>query len=171
MEQSFVRVGGFVIMTPDIEKSMETFKSYGIIGPWREFSTAPDNVTEVKKNGQPAESIDARICMCDYGEITVELFEPHDPESSFYKDLQAMGRPFIHHVIWRTKPAFYDVVAEKGIHEHMTAYFPKIDERGRWFATSEDLGFDVYCWDLHADGKVKKYPDDYVITGAYELNK
>ena len=66
MEQSFVRVGGFVILTPDIDKSLETFKSYGITGPWREFYTDTDNVQNVIKDGIPAEGIDARICMCDY---------------------------------------------------------------------------------------------------------
>ena len=53
----------------------------------------------------------------------------------------------------------------------MSAYFPRIDERGRWFGTSEDLGFDVYAWDPHEDGKVKKYPDDYITTGAYDTDK
>lgn len=93
MEQSFERVGGFVILTPDMEKSLETFKSYGIIGPWREFYTDAENVQQVVKAGKAAEGIEARICMCDYGEITIELFEPRDPESSFYQDLQAIGRP------------------------------------------------------------------------------
>lgn len=37
MEQSFERVGGFVILTPDMEKSLETFKSYGIIGRGESF--------------------------------------------------------------------------------------------------------------------------------------
>ena len=96
--------------------------------------------------------------MCDYGEITIELFEPRDPESSFYQDLQAIGRPFIHHVIMRTKPHFYEVAEEKGVEEHMSAYFPRIDERGRWFATSDDLGFDVYAWDPHVDGPRKSIP-------------
>lgn len=102
MEQSFVRVGGFVILTPDIDKSLETFKSYGITGPWREFYTDADNVQNVIKDGIPAEGIDARICMCDYGEITLELFQPLDEDSEFYKELAAIGRPFIHHVIMRT---------------------------------------------------------------------
>lgn len=106
---------------------------------------------EVVKNGKPSDSMDARVCMCDYGEITLELFEPHDPESEFYKDLEKIGRPFIHHVIMRTKSEFYDVVQEKGIKEHMSAYFPRIDERGRWFSTSNDLGFDIYAWDPHND--------------------
>lgn len=171
MEQSFVRVGGFVILTPDVDKSLETFKSYGITGPWREFYTDTDNVQNVIKDGIPAEGIDARICMCDYGEITLELFQPLDEDSEFYKELAAIGRPFIHHVIMRTKPSFYDVAAQKGIKEHMSAYFPRIDERGRWFGTSEDLGFDVYAWDPHEDGKVKKYPDDYITTGAYDTDK
>lgn len=61
MQQSFVRVGGFVIMTPDMEKSLETFKSYGIIGPWREFYTDRENVRDVVKNCQPAAEIGARI--------------------------------------------------------------------------------------------------------------
>lgn len=171
MEQSFERVGGFVILTPDMEKSLETFKSYGIIGPWREFYTDSENVQQVVKNGKAADNIDARICMCDYGEITIELFEPRDPDSSFYKDLQAMGRPFIHHVIMRTKEAFYQAAEEKNVEEHMSAYFPRIDERGRWFATGRDLGFDIYAWDPHEDGRKKKYPDDYVITGAYNTDK
>lgn len=171
MEQSFVRVGGFVILTPDIEKSLETFKSYGIIGPWREFYTDAENVQQVMKNGKPADEIGARICMCDYGEITIELFEPRDPESEFYKDLQKIGRPFIHHVIMRTKPAFYEVAKEKGVEEHMSAYFPRIGEQGRWFATSEDLGFDIYAWDPHSDGPAKRYPQDYITTGAYNTNK
>lgn len=171
MEQSFVRVGGFVILTPDLEKSLETFKAYGIIGPWREFYTDSENVKQVVKHGKPAEEIGARICMCDYGEITIELFEPRDPESDFYRDLQKLGRPFIHHVIMRTKPAFYEVAKEKGVEEHMSAYFPRIDEKGRWFATSQDLGFDIYAWDPHSDGQAKRYPQDYITTGAYQTNK
>ena len=118
------------------------------------------------KAGKAAEGIEARICMCDYGEITIELFEPRDPESSFYQDLQAIGRPFIHHVIMRTKPHFYEVAEEKGVEEHMSAYFPRIDERGRWFATSDDLGFDVYAWDPHVDGPRKKYPDPGASPGG-----
>ena len=171
MQQSFVRVGGFVIMTPDMEKSLETFKSYGIIGPWREFYTDRENVRDVVKNGQPAAEIGARICMCDYGEITIELFEPGDTESEFYKELQKIGRPFIHHVIMRTRPEFYEMAQDKGIEEHMSAYFPRIDERGRWFATSKDLGFDIYAWDPQPENVVKNYPEDYIATGAYGTDK
>lgn len=170
-EESFIRVGGIVILTPDADKSLEVFKSYGFAGPWRQFINNSDNVADLKLNGEPTDVLDAKIYMCDYGEITIELFEPHDPESSFYKDLQAMGKPFVHHIIMRSRPAFYDVIKEKGIEEHMSAYFPPIGETARWFGTAHDLGFDIYAWDPNEGNKTRKYPDDYVISGAYDMNK
>lgn len=171
MEQSFIRVGGLVILTPDVDASLETFKSYGIIGPWREFPTVPGNVSNIIKHGKPANDFGAKIYMCDYGDVTIELFQPLDRNSEFYQELQKMGRPFIHHVIWRTTPAFYDCMREHGVEEHMSAYFPPIDETARWYGTSSDLGFDIYCWDPSDGNHKKKYPDDYISTGAYNTDK
>lgn len=169
-EESFERMGEIGILVRNLDEALEKFKSYGFAGPWREFYTDAENMTEIMIDGRPSDKAGFRCAMCDYGLMTLELVQPVDIDTDMSRTLDKYG-PVVHHIMFRTKPAWYEVVKEKNIQEVMSAYFPRIDEHGRWFDTRKDLGFDIYAWDPNPKHKNLKYPEDYIAKGAYKTER
>lgn len=166
---SFKMVELVGIVVRDLDRSIEMYKSYGFIGPWREFMAGSDTVKEPKVDGKPVDELKLRFGMCDCGDVTIELIQPLDESTDFGRFLKEHGEG-VHHLMLTPNPEFYEVMKEKDIQELVSLTMPQFHAHGRYLSTRADLGMNIYVWDPDPQRDKMKYPQDFVSTGAYKLN-
>ena len=127
------------IVVPDLEAAMRTYvHDYGI-GPWEIYGFDPDNVADMRENGQPVER-SWRLAIAQVGQVQWELIEPLDDESVYARFLAETGGG-LHHV-GVAVPGFEETVtaqAERGNGVLLGGEYKGI--RFAYLDTVRDLGF------------------------------
>ena len=135
------------LVVRDLEATMRTYvHEYGI-GPWEIYEFNPDTVTEMVKDGEPAEYA-FRLAVTMVGSVQWELIQPLDDRSIYAEFLAEKGEG-LHHVAVGV-PSYgeaLDTLAGQGApgapgrrlqRRHASAYL----------STDEDLGVvtEIFDW-------------------------
>jgi catechol 2,3-dioxygenase-like lactoylglutathione lyase family enzyme len=84
------------IVVRDLGAAMRTYvHDYGI-GPWEIFGFDPENVADMREDGEPVER-SWRLALAQVGQVQWELIEPLDEESVYARFLAETGGG-LHHV-------------------------------------------------------------------------
>jgi methylmalonyl-CoA/ethylmalonyl-CoA epimerase len=95
-EPVFTETKQIALVVRDLEATMRTYvHEYGI-GPWEVYEFNPDTVTEMVKDGQPAEYA-FRLAVTMVGSVQWELIQPLDNRSIYAEFLATKGEG-LHHV-------------------------------------------------------------------------
>ena len=95
-EPVFTETMQISIVVRDLEATMRTYvEEYGI-GPWEIYEFNPRHVTEMAKDGEPAEYA-FRIAVTMVGSVQWELIQPLDDKSIYAEFLATKGEG-LHHV-------------------------------------------------------------------------
>jgi methylmalonyl-CoA/ethylmalonyl-CoA epimerase len=95
-EPVFTETHQISLVVRDLEATMQTYvHEYGI-GPWQIYEFNPDTVTEMVKDGQPADCA-FRIAVTMVGSVQWELIQPLDDRSMYAEFLATKGEG-LHHV-------------------------------------------------------------------------
>jgi hypothetical protein len=96
------------IVVRDLDAAMRTYvHDYGI-GPWSIYEFNPDNVANMRENGEAVER-SWRLAITQVGQVQWELIEPLDDESIYARFLTEKGEG-VHHV-GVAVPDFHQTVA------------------------------------------------------------
>ena len=99
-EPAFTQVGQIGIVVPDLDSAIRAWEEGYGIGPWNRFELAPEDCTDVRVDGEPAEWA-ARAATAMIGPVMIELIEPVDDTDMFARFLAENG-PGVHHIAMRT---------------------------------------------------------------------
>jgi methylmalonyl-CoA/ethylmalonyl-CoA epimerase len=95
-EPLFTETLQIAIVVRDLEATMQAYvHEYGI-GPWEIYEFNPDTVSEMVKDGEPADYA-MRIAVTMVGSVQWELIQPLDERSMYAEFLAAKGEG-LHHV-------------------------------------------------------------------------
>jgi hypothetical protein len=84
------------IVVRDLDAAMRTYvHDYGI-GPWEIFGFDPENVADMRENGEPVER-SWRLALARVGQVQWELIEPLDDQSVYARFFAEHGGG-LHHV-------------------------------------------------------------------------
>jgi len=127
------------IVVRDLEAAMRTYvHDYGI-GPWEIYGFDPQNVSEMREDGEPVERA-WRLALAQVGQVQWELIQPLDDESVYARFLDEKGGG-LHHV-GVAVPDFDQTVAaqaERGNSVLLGGEYKGI--RFAYLDTARDLGF------------------------------
>jgi methylmalonyl-CoA/ethylmalonyl-CoA epimerase len=127
------------IVVPDLDAAMRTYvHDYGI-GPWEIFGFDPENVADMREDGEPVER-SWRLALAHVGRVQWELIEPLDEESVYARFLAETGGG-LHHV-GVAVPDFDETLAKQA--ERGNGVLLGGEYKGIRFAyldTVRDLGF------------------------------
>src|SRR6185295_10788261 len=95
-EPVFTETMQVALVVRDLEAAMRTYvHEYGI-GPWQIYEFNPDTVSEMMKDGEPAEFA-FRLALAMIGTTQWELIQPLDDKSMYAEFLAEKGEG-LHHV-------------------------------------------------------------------------
>jgi methylmalonyl-CoA/ethylmalonyl-CoA epimerase len=95
-EPVFTETKQIALVVRDLEATMRTYvHEYGI-GPWEIYEFNPETVSEMQKDGEPAE-LAFRLAVTMVGSVQWELIQPLDDRSIYAEHLAAKGEG-LHHV-------------------------------------------------------------------------
>jgi hypothetical protein len=95
-EPLFTETLQIAVVVRDLEAAMETYVSDYGIGPWDIYEFNPDNVHDLRENGEPVER-SWRLAVAQVGQVQWELVQPLDDESVYARFLETNG-PGVHHI-------------------------------------------------------------------------
>jgi hypothetical protein len=146
-EPVFTETKQIALVVRDLEATMRTYvHEYGI-GPWEIYEFNPGTVSEMEKDGEPAEHA-FRLAVTMVGSVQWELIQPLDDRSIYAEHLAIKGEG-LHHVAV-AGPAGYG-----GTLETLQASGRRVLQGGHYngvtfayLATGEDLGVitEIYDW-------------------------
>lgn len=95
-EPVFTETKQIALVVRDLEGTMRTYVDEYGIGPWEVYEFNPETVTEMVKDGQPAEYA-FRLAVTMVGGVQWELIQPLDDRSMYAEFLATKGEG-VHHV-------------------------------------------------------------------------
>ena len=145
-EPVFNETKQIALVVRDLEATMRTYvHEYGI-GPWEVYEFNPDTMTEMSKDGEPAECA-FRIAVTMVGSGQWELIQPLD-DTSIYAEFLATKGEGLHHVAVGV-PSYGEAL------DTLTAKGRRVLQGGvyngvtfAYLSTDEDLGVitEVFDW-------------------------
>ena len=138
-EPVFTEAMQVALVVRDLEATMRTYvHEYGI-GPWAIYEFNPETVTEMVKDGEPAEYA-FRLALAMVGSTQFELIQPLDGKSMYAEFLAEKGEG-LHHIALGVQD-YGDAL------DTMRAKGRRVLQGGRYngvsfayLSTDEDLGF------------------------------
>ena len=138
-EPVFTETMQVALVVRDLEAAMRTYvHEYGI-GPWQIYEFNPDTVTEMVKDGEPAECA-FRLALAMVGTTQFELIQPLDDKSMYAEFLAEKGEG-LHHIALGV-PDYgeaLDTMRAKGRRVLQGGFYNGV--RFAYLSTDEDLGF------------------------------
>ena len=126
----------------DLEAALRTYvHEYGI-GPWAIYEFNPETVTEMVKDGEPAEYA-FRLALAMIGSTQFELIQPLD-EKSMYAEFLAEKGEGLHHIALGVQD--YGEIRAKGRRVLQGGFYNGV--RFAYLSTDEDLGFITEILDI-----------------------
>ena len=95
-EPVFTETMQVALVVHDLEATMRTYVDEYGIGPWEIYEFNPDTLTEMEKDGRPADMA-FRLAVTMVGSVQWELIQPLD-DKSMYAEFLATKGPGLHHV-------------------------------------------------------------------------
>ncbi len=146
-EPVFTETKQIALVVRDLEATIRVYvHEYGI-GPWEIYEFNPDTVSDLAKDGRPAEYA-FRLAVTMVGSVQWELIQPLD-ERSMYAEFLATKGEGLHHVAVGTQAGYGEALAalqakgrrilQAGVYEGVTFAY---------LSTDEDLGVitEIYDW-------------------------
>lgn len=154
-EPVFTETMQIALVVRDLDATMRTYvHEYGI-GPWEIYEFNPGTVTDMVKDGRPAE-YSFRLAVTMVGSVQWELIQPLDDRSMYAEFLASKGEG-LHHVAVRV-PNYHEAldtlvakgrrVLQGGVYNGVTFSY---------LSTDEDLGVITEIFDWPQD--VEQKPD------------
>jgi methylmalonyl-CoA/ethylmalonyl-CoA epimerase len=146
-EPVFTETKQIALVVRDLEATMRTYvHEYGI-GPWEVYEFNPDTVTEMVKDGRPAEYA-FRLAVTMIGSVQWELIQPLD-ERSMYAEFLATKGEGLHHVAVGVPTSYgeaLDTLRAKGRRVLQAGVYNGVTFA--YLSTDEDLGAitEIYDW-------------------------
>ena len=145
-EPVFTETMQVALVVRDIEATMRTYvHEYGI-GPWAIYEFNPETVTDMTKDGEPAEFA-FRLALAMVGSTQFELIQPLDDRSMYSEFLAEKGEG-LHHIALGV-PNYDDAlvtVRTKGRRVLQSGHYN--GARFAYVSTDEDLGFITELLDI-----------------------
>jgi methylmalonyl-CoA/ethylmalonyl-CoA epimerase len=154
-EPVFTETMQVALVVRDLEATMRTYvHEYGI-GPWQIYEFNPETVTEMERDGEPAEYA-FRLALALVGTTQFELIQPLDDRSIYAEFLTEKGEG-LHHIALGV-PNYgeaLETMRAKGRRVLQSGFYN--GARFAYLSTDEDLGFVTELLDLPAG--LEQQPD------------
>lgn len=138
------------VVTQDLQKTCEGFLKIGV-GPWRVYTFGPDTVSDLSRNGAPA-NFSMRLALATSGSMMWEVIEPLEGDS-IYKAFLERGREGVQHVGQDCQGLGFDQqVAEfekRGLKNLQSGNWNGV--RFAYFGTEELIGTTIEIFDFPED--------------------
>lgn len=92
----FGKIDQICVVTPDLRRAMERYRSLLGIEPWRILDFGPDTVRALTYRGQPA-SYRMLVAFAQYGALQYELIQPIEGPTIYHEFLDRHPDGGIHH--------------------------------------------------------------------------
>ena len=150
-EPVFTETKQIALVVRDLEQTMRTYvHDYGI-GPWEIYEFNPGTVSDLEKDGQPAEFA-FRLAVTMVGSVQWELIQPLDDRSMYAEFLATKGEG-LHHVAVGTGAAGFgealDGLRAKGRRVLQSGFYEGVTFA--YLSTDEDIGVITEIYDWPAD--------------------
>lgn len=160
-EPVFTETKQIALVVRDLEASLRTYvHEYGI-GPWEIYEFNPGTVTEMVKDGRPAEHA-FRLAVTMVGSVQWELIQPLD-DTSIYAEFLATKGEGLHHVAVGTPTSYdetLDTLRAKGRRVLQGGHYNGVTFA--YLSTGDDLGVitEIFDWppDLPSQKPDAVYP-------------
>ena len=159
-EPMFTETMQVSLVVRDLDATMRTYvHEYGI-GPWEIYEFNPETVSEMVKDGEPAECA-WRLALTMVGSVQWELIEPLDDRSMYAEFLATKGEG-LHHVA-RGRPGLRPRRSAPCARKGAACSRPASTTASRfsYLSTDEDLGVitEIFDWpEGHAQEPDAVYP-------------